>query len=88
MKFGLNFKTVEHSFYDYGGHSPNPCAFLSVVAARTRRVRLVTGAVIPAFHHPAHLGGELAMLNFGGSSGAEAHRTLELFAAKVMRHFN
>ena len=56
-------KTVEHSFYDYGGHSPNPCVFLSAVAARTRRVRLVTGAVIPAFHHPAHLGGDLSMLD-------------------------
>jgi natural product biosynthesis luciferase-like monooxygenase protein len=56
-------KTVEHSFYDYGGHSPNPCVFLSAIAARTKRIRLITGAVIPAFHHPAHLGGELAMLD-------------------------
>jgi natural product biosynthesis luciferase-like monooxygenase protein len=56
-------KTVEHSFYDYGGHSPNPCVFLSAVAARTKRIRLITGAVIPAFHHPAHLGGDLAMLD-------------------------
>src|SRR5256714_7961485 len=58
-----SIKTVEHSFYDYGGHSPNPCVFLSAVAARTRRIRLITGAVIPAFHHPAHLGGHLAMLD-------------------------
>ena len=56
-------KTVEHSFYDYGGHSPNPSVFLSAIAARTRRIRLITGAVIPAFHHPAHLGGDLAMLD-------------------------
>ncbi len=56
-------KTVEHSFYDYGGHSPNPCVFLSAIAARTRRIRVITGAVIPAFHHPAHLGGDLAMLD-------------------------
>jgi len=56
-------KTVEHSYFDYGGHSPNPCVFLSAVAARTKRIRLVTGAVIPAFHHPAHLGGDLAMLD-------------------------
>jgi alkanesulfonate monooxygenase SsuD/methylene tetrahydromethanopterin reductase-like flavin-dependent oxidoreductase (luciferase family) len=63
-------KTVEHSFYDYGGHSPNPCVFLSAVAARTRRIRLITGAVIPAFHHPAHLGGDLAMLdNMSGGRG-------------------
>ncbi|HEX6297079.1 MAG TPA: hypothetical protein VFZ74_10920 [Burkholderiales bacterium] len=38
MKFGLNdyspFKTVEHSSYDDGGHSPNPCARGS---ARKRR---------------------------------------------------
>ena len=58
-----SIKTVEHSFYDYGGHSPNPCVFLSAVAARTKRIRLITGAVIPAFHHPAHLGGDLAMLD-------------------------
>lgn len=56
-------KTVEHSFFDYGGHSPNPSVFLSAVAARTRRIRVITGAVIPAFHHPAHLGGDLAMLD-------------------------
>jgi alkanesulfonate monooxygenase SsuD/methylene tetrahydromethanopterin reductase-like flavin-dependent oxidoreductase (luciferase family) len=63
-ELGYNsIKTVEHSFYDYGGHSPNPCVFLSAVAARTRRIRLITGAVIPAFHHPAHLGGDLAMLD-------------------------
>jgi alkanesulfonate monooxygenase SsuD/methylene tetrahydromethanopterin reductase-like flavin-dependent oxidoreductase (luciferase family) len=37
--------------------------FLSAIAARTRRIRLITGAVIPAFHHPAHLAGELAMLD-------------------------
>src|SRR5688500_694585 len=58
-----SIKTVEHSFYDYGGHSPNPCVFLSAVAARTKRIRLITGAVIPAFHHPAHLAGDLAMLD-------------------------
>jgi alkanesulfonate monooxygenase SsuD/methylene tetrahydromethanopterin reductase-like flavin-dependent oxidoreductase (luciferase family) len=59
----FSIKTVEHSFYDYGGHSPNPCVFLSAVAARTKRIRLITGAVIPAFHHPAHLAGDLAMLD-------------------------
>jgi len=58
-----SIKTVEHSFYDYGGHSPNPSVFLSAIAARTARIRLITGAVIPAFHHPAHLGGDLAMLD-------------------------
>ncbi|MFM9968677.1 MAG: LLM class flavin-dependent oxidoreductase [Burkholderiales bacterium] len=56
-------KTVEHSFYDYGGRSPNPVVFLSAVAQRTKRIRLITGAVIPSFHHPVHLGAELAMLD-------------------------
>src|SRR5258706_10538611 len=58
-----SIKTVEHSFYDYGGHSPNPCVFLSAVAPPTKRIRLLTRAVIPAFHPPAHLRGGLAMLD-------------------------
>jgi natural product biosynthesis luciferase-like monooxygenase protein len=56
-------KNVEHSFYDYGGRSVNPTIFLTAVAQRTRRIRLITGAVIPAFHHPVHVAGELAMLD-------------------------
>src|SRR5437867_10895309 len=58
-----SIKTVEHSFYDYGGHSPNSRVFLSAGAAGTRRLRLINGAVIPAVHHPAHLGRGLAMLD-------------------------
>jgi natural product biosynthesis luciferase-like monooxygenase protein len=65
-------KTVEHSFYDYGGHSPNPCVFLSAIAARTQRIRLMTGAVIPAFHHPAHLAGDLSMLDNMSNGRLEA----------------
>jgi natural product biosynthesis luciferase-like monooxygenase protein len=56
-------KTVEHYFYEYGGHSPNPIVFLSAVAARTKRIRPITGAVTPAFNHPIKLAGELAMLD-------------------------
>jgi natural product biosynthesis luciferase-like monooxygenase protein len=58
-----SIKTVEHYFHDYGGHSPNPVVLLSAIAARTRRIRLITGAVIPAFNHPIKLAGELAMLD-------------------------
>jgi natural product biosynthesis luciferase-like monooxygenase protein len=63
-RLGFNsVKTVEHYFYDYGGHSPNPVVFLSAVAARTQRIRLITGAVIPAFNHPVKLAAELAVLD-------------------------
>ena len=58
-----SIKTVEHQFFDYGGHSPNPIVFLAAVAARTRRIRPITGAVIPAFNHPVKAAGELAMLD-------------------------
>ncbi|NUT50718.1 MAG: LLM class flavin-dependent oxidoreductase [Saccharothrix sp.] len=56
-------KTVEHHFTPYGGYSPDPVTFLAAAAARTSRIRLVTGAVIPAYTHPAHLAGRLAMLD-------------------------
>ncbi|MBB2910439.1 alkanesulfonate monooxygenase SsuD/methylene tetrahydromethanopterin reductase-like flavin-dependent oxidoreductase (luciferase family) [Streptosporangium becharense] len=56
-------KTVEHYFFRYGGYSPDPVTFLAAAAARTRRIRLVTGAVIPAFTHPVKLAGQLAMLD-------------------------
>jgi alkanesulfonate monooxygenase SsuD/methylene tetrahydromethanopterin reductase-like flavin-dependent oxidoreductase (luciferase family) len=63
---GLNYATVkivEHYFRAYGGYSPNPMIFLAAAAQRTRHIRLVTGAVIPAFHHPLQLAAELAMLD-------------------------
>src|SRR5215510_6476674 len=56
-------RTVEHYFRGYGGYSPSPVVFLTAVAQRTRRVRLVTGAVLPAFNHPIKLAAELAMLD-------------------------
>ncbi len=56
-------KAVEHYFHDYGGHTPSPIVMLSAIAARTRRMRPITGAVIPAFNHPIKVAGELAMLD-------------------------
>lgn len=56
-------KTVEHYFTRYGGYSPDPVTFLAAAAARTSRIRLVTGAVLPAFTHPVKLAGKLAMLD-------------------------
>src|SRR2546428_12502433 len=60
-RLGFNsVKTVEHYFYDYGGHSPNPVVFLAAVAARTRRICPLTRAGIPAFNHPVQLAAGLA----------------------------
>jgi alkanesulfonate monooxygenase SsuD/methylene tetrahydromethanopterin reductase-like flavin-dependent oxidoreductase (luciferase family) len=56
-------RSVEHYFERYGGYSPNPIVFLSAVAARTRKMRLVTGAVVPVFNNPLKLAGEIAMLD-------------------------
>src|SRR5437773_8995351 len=56
-------KAVEHYFHDYGGHTPSPIVILAAIAARTRRLRPITGAVIPAFNHPIKVAGELAMLD-------------------------
>jgi len=56
-------RTVEHYFHPYGGYSPNPVVFLAAAAQVTRRARLVTGAVLPAFNNPLKLAGELALLD-------------------------
>lgn len=56
-------KIVEHYFRPYGGYSPSPLIFLAAAAQRTQRIRVVTGAVIPAFNHPLKLAAELAMVD-------------------------
>ena len=56
-------RIVEHYFHPYGGYSPNPMIFLAAAAQRTRRARLVTGAVLPVFNNPLKLAGEIAMLD-------------------------
>lgn len=56
-------RTVEHYFEPYGGYSPNPLIFLSAAAQRTRRARLVTGAMLPIFNNPLKLAGEIGMLD-------------------------
>ncbi len=56
-------RTVEHYFLPYGGYSPNPAIFLAAAAQVTRRARLITGAVLPAFNNPLKIAGELAMLD-------------------------
>ncbi|WP_217249452.1 LLM class flavin-dependent oxidoreductase [Streptomyces sp. AC602_WCS936] len=56
-------QTVEHYGSPYGGYSPDPVVFLTAVAARTSRIRLVTGAVIAAFAHPVQIAARLAQLD-------------------------
>jgi alkanesulfonate monooxygenase SsuD/methylene tetrahydromethanopterin reductase-like flavin-dependent oxidoreductase (luciferase family) len=56
-------RIVEHYFHRYGGYSPNPLVFLAALAQRTRRLRLVTGAVLPVFNNPLKLAGEIAMVD-------------------------
>lgn len=58
-----HIRIVEHYFHAYGGYSPNPLLFLAAAAQRTRRARLVTGAVLPAFNNPLKLAGEIGMLD-------------------------
>ena len=61
-------RIVEHYFHPYGGYSPNPIVFLSAAAQRTKKARLITGAVLPVFNNPLKLAGEIGMLD-GISSG-------------------
>lgn len=58
-----HIRTVEHYFEDYGGYSPNPIVFLTAAAMRTRKARLITGAVLPVFNNPLKLAGEIGMLD-------------------------
>ncbi|HEY5607395.1 MAG TPA: LLM class flavin-dependent oxidoreductase [Alphaproteobacteria bacterium] len=64
-------RTVEHYFKSYGGYSPNPIVFLSAAAQRTRKARLITGAVLPIFNHPLKLAGEIGMLDAISGGRAE-----------------
>ena len=58
-----HIRTVEHYFEPYGGYSPNPIVFLTAAAMRSRKARLVTGAVLPVFNNPLKLAGEIGMLD-------------------------
>ena len=76
-----SIRTVEHYFHPYGGYSPNPLLFLAAVAMMTAKVRLITGAVLPAFNHPLKLAGEIGMLD------AISHGRLEVgFARAFLPH--
>ena len=63
-----HIRQVEHYFHPYGGYSPNPLLFLTAAAMVTKKTRLITGAVLPAFNKPLKLAGEIGMLD-GISNG-------------------
>jgi len=56
-------RTVEHYFHPYGGYSPNPILFLTAASQRTKKAKMVTGAVLPVFNNPLKLAGEIGMLD-------------------------
>lgn len=63
-KIGFDYvKMTEHYLHPYGGYCPSPLNFLSAIAARTERIRLMTGCILPAFHHPIQIASETAMLD-------------------------
>jgi alkanesulfonate monooxygenase SsuD/methylene tetrahydromethanopterin reductase-like flavin-dependent oxidoreductase (luciferase family) len=61
---GMSYvKMTEHYLGNYGGYSPSPLTFLASVAAQTQQIRLMTGCVLPAFHHPIQLAAHAAMVD-------------------------
>lgn len=56
-------KMTEHYLHSYGGYCPNPLLFLSAVAVQTKQIRLMTGCILPAFHHPIQIAAHTAMLD-------------------------
>jgi alkanesulfonate monooxygenase SsuD/methylene tetrahydromethanopterin reductase-like flavin-dependent oxidoreductase (luciferase family) len=56
-------KMTEHYLHPYGGYCPSPLTFLAAVAAQTQRIRLMTGCILPVFHHPVKLASYTAMVD-------------------------
>lgn len=56
-------KITEHYLHPYGGFCPDPVTFLASVAACTKQIRLMTGCILPVFHHPVQIAAKTAMLD-------------------------
>lgn len=56
-------RSIEHHFTGYGGYSPSSTVMLAGLSGRTKTMKLITGAVIPAFNNPLRVAGELGMLD-------------------------
>lgn len=79
-------RTVEHYFHRWGGYTPSPLVFLTAASQRTKRARMVTGAVVPSFNHPLKLAGEIAMLD-GISGGRLDVGFARAFLPQEFSHF-
>lgn len=63
-KAGLStIKMTEHYLHQYGGYCPDPLTFLASVARVTSQIRLMTGCILPVFHHPIQLASRTAMVD-------------------------
>jgi alkanesulfonate monooxygenase SsuD/methylene tetrahydromethanopterin reductase-like flavin-dependent oxidoreductase (luciferase family) len=63
-RLGFDYtKMTEHYLGTYGGYCPSPLSFLSAVASVTERIRLMTGCMLPAFHHPVQIAAHAAMVD-------------------------
>jgi len=61
---GLDYvKMTEHYLHPAGGYCPSPLIFLAAVAARNRRIRLMTGGIQASFHNPIQLAAETAQVD-------------------------
>mgnify|MGYP000355415651 CR=1 FL=1 len=56
-------KMTEHYLHAYGGYCPSPLMFLASVASVTHQIRLMTGCILPVFHHPLQIAAHTAMLD-------------------------
>lgn len=56
-------KMTEHYLHPYGGYCSSPLIFLASVASITNQIRLMTGCILPVFHHPIKIAADTALLD-------------------------
>ncbi|MDG4830631.1 LLM class flavin-dependent oxidoreductase [Solwaraspora sp. WMMD1047] len=72
-QLGLHYvKMTEHYLHRAGGYCPSPLTYLAAVAARTKRIRLLTGGIQASFHHPIQIAAHAAQVD------AMSHGRLEV----------
>lgn len=56
-------KMTEHYLHSYGGYCPDPLTFLAAVGSCTNQIRLMTGCLLPVFHHPIIIASKTALVD-------------------------